>query len=263
MTTIVDVLGRQILDSRGNPTIEVEVELDVGRRRPRRRAVGRLDGRVRGRRAARRRRATLRRQGRAQGGRERQRDHRRGDHRLRRHRPAAHRPGADRARRHAQQGEARRQRHPGRLAGRRQRRGQRPRAAALPLPRRRGRARPAGADDEHPERRQARRQQRRPAGVHGHAGGRRLFAEALRMGAEVYHALKGVLKKRGLSTAVGDEGGFAPNLGSNAEAIEVIIEAIDAGRLQGRRAGLHRPRSGRHRASSRTASTSSPARAAA
>ena len=57
MTIIVDVVGRQILDSRGNPTVEVEVELDVGRRRPRRGAVGRLDRRARGRRAARRRRA--------------------------------------------------------------------------------------------------------------------------------------------------------------------------------------------------------------
>ena len=53
------------------------------------------------------------------------------------------------------------------------------------------------------------------------------FAEALRMGAEVYHALAGVLKERGLSTAVGDEGGFAPNLGSNEEAIQVIVEAIE------------------------------------
>jgi enolase len=52
------------------------------------------------------------------------------------------------------------------------------------------------------------------------------FAEAIRMGAEVFHTLKGVLKKRGYSTAVGDEGGFAPNLKSNEEAIEVILEAI-------------------------------------
>ena len=52
------------------------------------------------------------------------------------------------------------------------------------------------------------------------------FREALRMGAETYQALKGVLKKRGLSTAVGDEGGFAPNLKANVEAIEVILEAI-------------------------------------
>ena len=52
------------------------------------------------------------------------------------------------------------------------------------------------------------------------------FSEALQMGVEVYHALKSVLKAKGLSTAVGDEGGFAPNLPSNEEAIKVIIEAI-------------------------------------
>jgi len=52
------------------------------------------------------------------------------------------------------------------------------------------------------------------------------FKEALRMGAEVFHSLKSVLKGKGLNTAVGDEGGFAPNLSSNEEAIEVIVEAI-------------------------------------
>ncbi len=52
------------------------------------------------------------------------------------------------------------------------------------------------------------------------------FAEALRMGAEVFHALKAVLSKKGYNTAVGDEGGFAPNLKSNAEALDVILEAI-------------------------------------
>ncbi|WP_306549164.1 phosphopyruvate hydratase [Desulfobulbus sp.] len=52
------------------------------------------------------------------------------------------------------------------------------------------------------------------------------FAEALRMGAETFHALKGVLKKRGLQTAGGDEGGFAPNLRSNEEAMEAILEGI-------------------------------------
>jgi enolase len=52
------------------------------------------------------------------------------------------------------------------------------------------------------------------------------FSEALRMGAEVFHTLKGVLKKRGYSTAVGDEGGFAPNLKSNEEALDVVLEAI-------------------------------------
>ena len=52
------------------------------------------------------------------------------------------------------------------------------------------------------------------------------FADALRCGVECYHALKGVLKKRGLSTAVGDEGGFAPDLGSNEEALEVLMLGI-------------------------------------
>ena len=52
------------------------------------------------------------------------------------------------------------------------------------------------------------------------------FSEALRWGTEVFHTLKGVLKKRGYNTAVGDEGGFAPSLKSNVEAIEVILEAI-------------------------------------
>ena len=54
------------------------------------------------------------------------------------------------------------------------------------------------------------------------------FSEALRMGVEVFHNLKAVLHKRGYSTAVGDEGGFAPNLKSNEEAIEVVLEAISA-----------------------------------
>jgi enolase len=57
--------------------------------------------------------------------------------------------------------------------------------------------------------------------------GAKNFAEALRIGAEVFHALKGVLKGKGYNTAVGDEGGFAPNLKSNEEALEVIMEAIE------------------------------------
>ena len=56
--------------------------------------------------------------------------------------------------------------------------------------------------------------------------GAETFGEALRWGVETYHALKRVLKKRGYSTNVGDEGGFAPSLGSNEEAVEVILEAI-------------------------------------
>lgn len=61
------------------------------------------------------------------------------------------------------------------------------------------------------------------------------FSEALRGGVEVYHALKGVLKQRGLVTAVGDEGGFAPNLASNREALDLLVTAIEkAGYAPGR-----------------------------
>ena len=52
------------------------------------------------------------------------------------------------------------------------------------------------------------------------------FVEALRIGAEIFHALRGILKTRGQSTGVGDEGGFAPNLRSNREAVEVVLEAV-------------------------------------
>ena len=58
--------------------------------------------------------------------------------------------------------------------------------------------------------------------------GAKNFAEALRMGAEVFHALKKVLSDKGLNTAVGDEGGFAPNLASNADALAVIKDAVAA-----------------------------------
>src|SRR2546430_6418189 len=60
------------------------------------------------------------------------------------------------------------------------------------------------------------------------------FGEALRWGAEIFHALRGILKARGQSTGVGDEGGFAPNLKSNREALDVVMEAIGkAGRKPG------------------------------
>ena len=65
------------------------------------------------------------------------------------------------------------------------------------------------------------------------------FKEALRWGAEIYHALKGVLKERGLATGLGDEGGFAPNLESNRAALDLILEAIDkAGYKAGTDIGL-------------------------
>ena len=58
--------------------------------------------------------------------------------------------------------------------------------------------------------------------------GAKSFSEALQMGTEVFHHLKKVLKDKGLSTNVGDEGGFAPNIGSNEEAIQVVLQAIEA-----------------------------------
>ena len=65
------------------------------------------------------------------------------------------------------------------------------------------------------------------------------FREALRWGAEVYHALKGVLKEKGLATGLGDEGGFAPNLESNRAALDLIIEAIEtAGYTPGEQVAL-------------------------
>ena len=65
------------------------------------------------------------------------------------------------------------------------------------------------------------------------------FSESLRMGVEIFHTLKGVLKKKGYSTAVGDEGGFAPNLKSNDEALEVLLEAITkAGYKPGDQVGI-------------------------
>jgi enolase len=62
------------------------------------------------------------------------------------------------------------------------------------------------------------------------------FADALRAGVETFHALKGILKKRGLATAVGDEGGFAPDIGSSREALDLLMQAIEAA---GYRAGDH------------------------
>ena len=73
------------------------------------------------------------------------------------------------------------------------------------------------------------------------------FAEALRWGAEIYHALKSVLKQHGLSTGLGDEGGFAPDLEHNRAALDLIVEAIGkAGFTPGQDIALGHRR-GRHR----------------
>ena len=191
---IIEAVGaREILDSRGNPTVEVEVLLDdgsfaraavpSGASTGAFEAVELRDGDQ-----------ALRRQGRAEGRRRCRPEDRPGARGPGRRRPAPRRPDDDRPRRHAQQGEPRRQRDPRRLAGRGPRRGRLGRPAALPLRRRPQRPPAAGPDDEHPQRRLARRLQRRRAGVHdradrrghlprGAAGGRRGLPRA-EVGAE-------------------------------------------------------------------------------
>ena len=83
-------------------------------------------------------------------------------------------------------------------------------------------------------------------------GRRRRFAEALRAGAEIFHALRAILKKRGLSTGVGDEGGFAPSLKSNREALELVLEAVGKTPAQGRQRRVPRARRGVERDVGRT-----------
>ena len=144
-------------------------------------------------------------------------------------RPDRHRPRADRARRHAEQGRPRRERDPRRVDGDRARGGATSSGcrctatsaarwrATLPVPMMNilnGGAHATNTVDF---------QEFMIVPV-----GAETFGEALRMGAEVFHALKKVLVKRKLGTGVGDEGGFAPDLKSDEDAIKVIIEAIEA-----------------------------------
>jgi enolase len=107
-----------------------------------------------------------------------------------------------------------------------------------------GRRASAGAHDEHPERRQTCGQQRRFPGVHGHADRGSDFAEALRYGAETFHALKKILQAGSTPRASATRADFAPNLKSNDEACEVIIEAIEGRGLQARQGHRHRTGSG-------------------
>ena len=173
MSTIIEVHAREILDSRGNPTVEADVVLSSGAQgraavpsgasTGEHEAVELRDGDARryvGKgvvEAVRNVNEVLGPAARGDGGRRPDRDRRRDDGR----------------RRHAQQEQARRQRDPERLARRGARGGAGLRPAALSLPRRPDGARAAGADDEHPERRRARLEQRGRAGVHGRADRRR------------------------------------------------------------------------------------------
>ena len=93
--------------------------------------------------------------------------------------------------------------------------------------------------------------------------GAQSFREALRCGAEVFHALKKMIDRKGMSTAVGDEGGFAPNLPNHAAAIELILEAIEQRRLHRGAGRAARRSTAPPPSSSRTASTSSRPRSKA
>ncbi len=174
----------------------------------------------------------LGRQGRLAGGRQRQRRDRGGADRRPRRRAGRARPDDDRARRHAEQGPARRQRAARRLAGggaRRRRPTPGSRSSATSPSSTAAASQPAaGADDERPQRRRARRQLGRLPGVHDRPRSARQLLRRLRVGAEVFHALKKALQAKGLDTAVGDEGGFAPNLESNEAALQAVIDGIEA-----------------------------------
>ena len=212
VASIEAVGAREILDSRGNPTVEVEVALDDG-------TIGRAavpSGASTGAFEA----VELRDGGDRYGGKGVQKavdavldaigpelvGFEASEQRLVDQRAA-------RPRRHPEQGQARRQRDPRRLARGRPRRRRLRRPAAVPLRRRPERAPAAGADDEHPQRRLARRHRRGRAGVHDRADRRRRrSARRCSRAPSVYHALKSVLKEKGLATGLGDEGGFAPDL---------------------------------------------------
>ena len=230
MSAIKDVVGLEIIDSRGNPTVEAEVVLDKRRARPGGGAVGRLDGLARSARAARRRQEALPRQRRREGRCERQWRDSQG---RRRALDAAAQRDLDRRLIEldgtAHQGTARRQRDLGRVAREREsaRRGARPcsctscsgrdrRSYTMPLPMMNIINGGAHADNSV----DIQEFMILPVGAP-------TFAECLRYGVEVFHALKGVLKAKGMNTAVGDEGGFAPDLGSNEEALQTIAEAVE------------------------------------
>ncbi len=228
------VVGREILDSRGNPTVEADIELSGG-------GFGRAavpSGASTGTREA----LELR-----DGDRSRYlgKGVRRAVGHVNSEIAAAilgksfDQVGLDRAlrrsRRHAEQGAARRQRDARCVDGGAARRGRRGRPAALRAHRRRCGARSSAA--RLPTLLPVPMMNILNGGAHADTNvdfqefmvmpfGAPTFAEALRIGAEIFHALRGILKKRGLGTGVGDEGGFAPNLKSNREALDVVIEAV-------------------------------------
>ncbi len=244
MPIIEQVGAREILDSRGNPTVEVELALTdgtfaraavpSGASTGEHEAVELRDGgpRYGGKGVEKAVNAVLDEIAPAVIG-------------MSRRRPAAGRPGAARPRRHSGQVAAGRQRDPGRVArggqgGRRVGRRCRcsatsagPNAHILPVPMinilNGGAHADTGVDV----------QEFMVAPI-----GAPSFKEALRWGAEVYHALKSVLKKQGLSTGLGDEGGFAPDVAGTRAALDLITSAIEIRRVQ---AGYRRGAGARRR----------------
>ena len=227
MSDIQAVHARQIVDSRGNPTVEVDVVLASGAAGPRRGALRRLHGRVRGGGAARRRR------GWDGKGVEQAVDNVNGEIAERvRGLDAADQAGLDGAMIELDG-------TPNKAASARTRSS----ACRSPPPRRRPRSRALplwrylGGEAAHVL--PVPMMNVLNGGAHADNKvdfqefmvvpvGAPTFAEALRTGAEVFHALKGILHDRGLGTAVGDEGGFAPDLDSNEAALEALVAGIEA-----------------------------------
>jgi enolase len=245
MTEIVDIIAREILDSRGNPTVEVDVILEDG-------SMGRAavpSGASTGAHEAVEKRDGDKSRYGGKGVRTAV-DAVNGEiydalSGLRRRGPAADRPPADRAGRHEEQEPAGRQRDPGRQPGHAKAAAssRRCRSTSTSAGSRPG---AAGADDEHHQRRGPRRQSDRHPGVHDPADRRDTFAEGLRMGAEIFHALKKALHDAGHNTNVGDEGGFAPNIAGAKEALASSSRPARR-RLQGRRGLPPGPRRRLHR----------------
>ena len=251
MSAIASIHARQILDSRGNPTVEVEVTLDSG-------GTGARRGALRAPRPASTRRSScatatraLGRQGRHASGGQRQRRDRRG---------AGGRDAAEQGALDATMIELDGTPNKGKLGanailgvslaaaqGGRGRLRPCPSTATWPS---HGGGEPSllpVPDDEHPQRRRARRQPVDFQEFMVVPVGAPSFARGLRVGAEIFHALKKCLEGAGYATAVGDEGGFAPNLESNEEALEVDPGGDRGGRLRAGHGRRPRPRPGDQR----------------
>ena len=247
MSEIVYVHAREVLDSRGNPTVEVEVGLDSG-------AIG----------------SAIVPSGASTGMNE-ALELRDGDKkryggkgvlkavenvndviadeligidagRAGRHRRLHARPG-----RHGEQGQAWRQRDPGREPGRGQGGRSRPEPAALSLPGRRLCAHPAGADDEHPQRRQACGQQHRLPGIHGHARGRADLCRGAALGRRDLPEPEEGAARRRLQHQRRRRGRLCAEPGRQRQGRRGDSQGHREGRLQARRGCLHRPGPGHQR----------------